>query len=370
MSWDIKRRITREVDIGGVKIGAFHPIAIQSMTTTDTRDVEGTVRQIEELAEIGCEIIRLAVPDIAAAKALYSVKKRASIPVVADIHFKHTLAIISIDSGADKIRINPGNIGDIDKVEEIVQKAQSVGIPIRIGVNHGSLEKDILRKHGRDNPEALVVSALRWIRFCEERDFHNIVVSIKSSDPEGLMVSNMRLASESDYAVHLGLTEAGPPLLGAVRSTVALAPLLREGIGDTIRISLSGDPKEEIRAARELLRSLGIRREGVKIVSCPTCGRLEVDLLRLVKRVETATVRIKSPMTIAVMGCTVNGPGEVAGADIGVIGGKGKLILTRQGKTVAVLPPDKFEKRLIEEIDDFAASRSKNGRNQSEQTPS
>jgi (E)-4-hydroxy-3-methylbut-2-enyl-diphosphate synthase len=357
---ELKRRISREVSIGGVKIGAFHPIAIQSMTTTDTRDVDSTVRQIDELTEFGCEIIRVAVPDEAASDALHYIRKNISIPLVADIHFKHELAIMSIDSGADKIRINPGNIGDADKVETVIEKAKSAGIPIRIGVNHGSLEKDLVRKFGRDNPEALVMSALRWIQFFEERDFHDIVVSIKSTDPDGLIESNTKLATECDYPIHLGLTEAGPPLLGAVRSTVALAPLLREGIGDTIRISLSGDPVAEIRTARELLRSLGIRKEGVKIISCPTCGRVEVDLLGLVERVEKATSRIKTPMTIAVMGCTVNGPGEVAGADIGVIGGKKKLILSRDGKSIATLPPDEFERRLMEEIDDFVKSRSEN----------
>lgn len=355
----VKRRISREVDIGGVKIGAFNPIAIQSMTTTDTRDVESTVAQIEQLAEIGCEIVRVAVPDTAAARALRSIKRRISIPLVADIHFKHTLAIMAVDSGADKIRINPGNIGDTERVEAVIRKAKSAGIPIRIGVNHGSLEKSILREYGRDNPDALVESALRWIRFCEDRGYNDIVVSIKSSDPDKLIASNMKLASECDYPIHLGLTEAGPPLLGAVRSTVALTPLLRDGIGDTVRISLSGDPREEIRAAKELLRALGIRREGVKIISCPTCGRLEVDLLKLVQLVEKATASVRASMTVAVMGCTVNGPGEVAGADIGVIGGKGKLILTRRGKTVAALAPDRFAKRLLEEIDDFLRSSSK-----------
>jgi len=361
---ELKRRISREVNIGGVKIGAFHPIAIQSMTTTDTRDVDSTVRQIDELAEIGCEIIRVAVPDKAAARAVRSIKKRISIPLVADIHFKHELAVMSVDSGADKIRINPGNIGDATRVEAVIEKAKSAGVPIRIGVNHGSLEKDLVSEFGRDNPEALVISALRWIQFFEERNFRDIVVSIKSTDPDGLIASNTRLASECDYPIHLGLTEAGPPLLGAVRSTVALAPLLREGIGDTIRISLTGDPSEEIRAAKELLRSLGIRKEGVKIISCPTCGRLEVDLLRLVERVEKATASIKTPMTIAVMGCTVNGPGEVAGADIGVIGGKNKLILSRDGKSIATLPPDQFERRLMEEIDDFVKSQSANSGSQ------
>jgi (E)-4-hydroxy-3-methylbut-2-enyl-diphosphate synthase len=354
---ELKRRISREVNIGGVRIGAFHPIAIQSMTTTDTRDVDGTVRQIDQLTEFGCEIIRVAVPDEAAAHALHDIRKQITIPLVADIHFKHELAIMSIDFGADKIRINPGNIGDGDKVDAVIAKAKSAGIPIRIGVNHGSLERDLVMEYGRDNPEALVMSALRWIQFFGERDFDDIVVSIKSTDPDGLITSNTKLAAECNYPIHLGLTEAGPPLLGAVRSTVALAPLLREGIGDTIRISLSGDPVEDIRTAKELLRSLGIRKEGVKIISCPTCGRVEVDLLGLVERVEKATARIKIPMTIAVMGCTVNGPGEVAGADIGVIGGKNKLILSRDGRSVATLPPDEFERRLMEEIDDFVKSR-------------
>ena len=353
ISPEIKRRISREVNIGGVKIGAFYPVAIQSMTTTDTRDIDDTVRQIDELAEIGCEIIRVAAPDEAAASAIAEIKKRISIPLVADIHFNHKLALMSIDSGADKIRINPGNIFSIEKVESIIEKAKSAGIPIRIGVNHGSLEKDLIKEYGRDNPEALVISAARWIEFFEQHDFHDIVISIKSTDPDGLIVSNRKLASECDYPIHLGLTEAGPPLIGAVRSTVALAPILRDGIGDTIRISLSGDPVYEIQTAKELLRSLGIRKEGVKIISCPTCGRLEVDLLKLVERVEKATAGIKTSMTIAVMGCTVNGPGEIAGSDIGVIGGKGKFILSRNGKTIATLPPDKLEKKLMEEIEDF-----------------
>jgi (E)-4-hydroxy-3-methylbut-2-enyl-diphosphate synthase len=355
---EVKRRICREVSIGGVKIGAFHPVAIQSMTTTDTRDVDSTARQINELSEIGCEIIRVAVPDRKAAEAIRSIRGMISIPLVADIHFRHELALVSIDCGADKIRINPGNIGSADKVEAVIRKAESAGVPIRIGVNHGSLEKDIVGELGRDNPKALVVSARRWMEFFEKRNFHDIVVSIKSTAPDDLIASNTELASQCDYPIHLGLTEAGPPLLGAVRSTVALAPLLREGIGDTIRISLSGDPVEEIRAAKELLRELGIRKEGVRIISCPTCGRLEVDLLRLIERVEKATTKIRTPMTIAVMGCTVNGPGEVAGADIGVIGGKDKLILSRRGKSVASLPPEEFESRLMEEIDDFVRSKS------------
>lgn len=350
---ELKRRISREVNIGGVKIGAFHPIAIQSMTNTDTRDIDATVRQIDQLTEYGCEIIRVAVPDETAARAVTEIKKRISIPLVADIHFKHKLALMSIDSGADKIRINPGNIANAEHVEDVIEKAKSAGIPIRIGVNHGSLEKDIVKDFGRDNPEALVKSALRWIEFFEQRDFREIVISIKSTDPDGLIESNRKLAEECDYPIHLGLTEAGPPLLGAVRSTVALAPLLSDGIGDTIRISLSGDPVEEIRAAKELLRALGIRKEGVKIISCPTCGRLEADLLSAVERVEKATAKIKIPMTIAVMGCTVNGPGEVAGADIGVIGGRNRLILSRNGKTIATLAPDELEKRLLQEIEDF-----------------
>jgi (E)-4-hydroxy-3-methylbut-2-enyl-diphosphate synthase len=293
------------------------------------------------------------VPDETAARAVAEIKKRIAIPLVADIHFKHKLALMSIESGADKIRINPGNITNTDHVEAVIEKAKSAGIPIRIGVNHGSLEKDIVRDLGRGNPEALVKSAHRWIEFFEQRDFREVVISIKSTDPDGLIESNRKLADECDYPIHLGLTEAGPPLLGAVRSTVALAPLLADGIGDTIRISLSGDPVEEIRAAKELLRALGIRKEGVKIISCPTCGRLETDLLTVVERVEKATAKIKTPMTIAVMGCTVNGPGEVAGADIGVIGGKNKLILSRSGKTIATLAPDELEKRLLEEIEDF-----------------
>lgn len=355
MSETIIRRKAREVRIGDVTVGGCNPIAIQSMTNTFTHDIDSTVRQIDELTEYGCEIVRVAVPDIDAAKAISRVRERITIPLVADIHFKAELALLSIDNGADKIRINPGNISKQADLDRIIGAAKDAGVAIRIGVNSGSLESDILAEYGRDNPEALVKSAVRWIDFFEEHEFEDVVVSIKSSNPDVLIESNRRLAAECDYPLHIGLTEAGPPLLGAIRSTLALAPLLQDGIGDTVRISLAGDPKEEIRAARELLRSLGIRDEGVRIIACPTCGRLEVDLLSLVERVERITASISKPMTIAVMGCTVNGPGEVMGADIGVIGGHEKMILSRNGKTVAAFKPDELEAALIREIEDFVA---------------
>jgi len=353
MNTVIVRRRARVVNIGTVPIGGCNPIAIQSMTNTFTHDVDATVRQIDELTEYGCEIVRVAVPDMQAANAIDRIRSMISIPLVADIHFKPDLAIASIDRGADKVRINTGNIAEPDNVAKIIERAKSAGIAIRIGINSGSLEKDLLEKYGRDNPMALIESAVRWIKFFEEHEFYNLVISIKSSDPNTLIESNRRLASKCDYPLHIGLTEAGPPLLGAIRSTVALAPLLQDGIGDTIRISLAGNPREEIRAARELLRSLGIRNEGVKIIACPTCGRLEVDLLSLVEKVERITASISTPMTIAVMGCTVNGPGEVMGADIGVIGGHDKMILSRRGKTVATVKPDQLEQVLVSEIEDF-----------------
>ncbi len=354
----VARRKSREVRIGEVTVGGCNPIAIQSMTNTYTHDIESTVQQIDELTEYGCEIVRVAVPDIDSAKAISRIRKRISIPLVADIHFKADLAIASIDNGADKIRINPGNIANRETLCGIIDRARSAGIAIRIGINTGSLERDILAEYGRDNPEALVKSAVRWIDFFEEHEFEDLVVSIKSSAPAVLIESNRKLAAECDYPLHIGLTEAGPPLLGAIRSTVALVPLLQAGIGDTVRISLAGDPIEEIRAARELLRSLGIRNEGVCIIACPTCGRLEVDLLSLVEKVERITASIRTPMTIAVMGCTVNGPGEVMGADIGVIGGHDKMILSRNGKTVAAFKPNELESALIREIEDFVYSSS------------
>ncbi|NQV13768.1 MAG: flavodoxin-dependent (E)-4-hydroxy-3-methylbut-2-enyl-diphosphate synthase [Parcubacteria group bacterium] len=347
-----KRKKTRKIAIGSVKIGGNLPVAIQSMCNTDTRDVKETVKQIKELEKAGCEIIRVAVPDMEAAKAIGEIKKYISIPLVADIHFDYKLALECADQGADKLRINPGNIGSDEKVKAVVDKAKEKNIPIRIGVNAGSLEKDILEKYkGEATAEGMVESAQRHIKILEDLDFHDIVVSLKASDVPRTIEAYELLSNQVDYPLHVGITEAGTVRSGTIKSAVGIGSLLSRGIGDTIRVSLTADPAEEVRVGWEILKSLGLRERGVEIISCPTCGRTEIDLIKLVQEVEEKTAHITQSLKIAVMGCVVNGPGEAREADIGVAGGKGQGVIFKKGEILKTVKEDKIADELMKEID-------------------
>jgi len=333
-----KRKKTKVVQIGTVKIGGNNPIAIQSMTNTDTRSKSKTVEQINNLERVGCEIIRVAVPDLNAAKNIQKIKKEINIPLVADIHYDYRLAIESVKQGADKIRINPGNIGERWKVEEIVKICKERKIPIRVGTNSGSLKEKYVEKFGGIKPEALVESAVEEIKILEDLDFELIVVSIKSSDVRTMVDANRIFSDEHDYPLHIGVTEAGPAGVGGeIYSAVGIGVILEDGIGDTIRVSLTGDPSNEVRVARNILSSLKLRKMGPRIISCPTCGRLEFDLEGFLKKVEKEMRNINAPITIAVMGCSVNGPGEAKEADIGVAGGKNAAVIFKKGKKIATV---------------------------------
>lgn len=330
-----KRKKTKVVKIGTLKIGGNNPIAIQSMTNTDTRNTKKTVAQIRKLEKEGCELVRVAVPDIAAAKNIKKIKSSIKIPLIADIHYDYALAIEAVNQGADKIRINPGNIGDKWKVEEIVKVCKEKNIPIRVGANAGSIKKKYIEKFGL-NAKALVKSVVDEIKILEKLNFDSIVASIKSSDVRTTIEANRMFSDKYNYPIHIGVTEAGPPGgRGEVYSAVGIGILLEEGIGDTIRVSLTGDPSNEVLAARNILNSLNLRKIGPRIISCPTCGRLQIDLENLLKKVEKETKNIVSPITIAVMGCSVNGPGEAKEADIGIAGGKGSAVIFKKGKKVA-----------------------------------
>ena len=345
------RKETNLIYVGKVPVGGRNPVVVQSMTKTDTADTKSTVRQIKSLESSGCEIIRLAVPDMNAAKALGTIKKSIQIPMIADIHFDWRLALEAVRQGVDGLRINPGNIGARWKIQEVVTAANDLGIPIRIGVNAGSLEKDLLEKYRHPLPEALVESAGRNIQILEGMDFTNIKVSLKASDVLRT-VESYRLFSER-YAcpLHIGISEAGPPSQGIIKSSVGLGILLHEGIGDTIRVSLTADPKEEVRVAYAILGSLGLRKRGVNIISCPTCGRTRIDLKGLVKKVESRIKKIDKPITVAVMGCIVNGPGEAREADFGIAGGNGRGILFRKGKIIRKVKEEELLDSLFREIE-------------------
>lgn len=348
----IQRRQTRQIRIGGIPIGAGAPITVQSMTNTDTRDVDKTVLQIKGLEDVGCEIIRVAVPDEEAAKTLGKIKQSIKIPLIADIHFNHRLALIALEQGVDGLRINPGNIGSKDRVREVVNEAKSRNVPIRIGVNSGSLEKELLEKYGKPSPEALVESALDHVKILEDLDFTDIKISVKASGVRDTISAYRLLSSRVDYPLHLGVTEAGTLLSGAVKSALGVGTLLQDGIGDTIRISLTADPVYEVRAAYEILASLGLRqRPFVEIVSCPTCGRLQIDLEGLVNRLEKRLEKIRAPLKIAVMGCVVNGPGEAREADIGVAGGNGKGMIIRKGEIIRTCREEEIEDELMKEVE-------------------
>ncbi len=353
----ITRKPTKQIKVGPVAIGGGAPIAVQSMTNTDTRDVEATVAQIRRLADAGCEIIRVAVPDLAAAEAIRPIRDRITIPLIADIHFDHRLAVAAMENGAQGIRINPGNIGGPEKLGKVVAAAKVHHVPIRVGINSGSVEKDILARHGHPTAEALVESAIRNIRLLENLHFFEQKISLKSSDTLTTVAAYRLLAGQCEYPLHLGVTEAGGLIAGTVKSSVALGMLLFEGIGDTFRISLTRDPIEEIRVSYELLRCLRIRERGPELISCPTCGRCQINLFGLAEKVEEHIQKIDTPLKIAVMGCVVNGPGEAKEADIGLAGGKGVGIIFKKGTLVQKVPEEHLLQVFLTEIDALAAEK-------------
>lgn len=342
-------RITRIVQIGNLKIGGGNPILVQSMCNTDTRDASNTVKQILDLEKAGCEIIRVAVPDMVAAKAIKKIKKNIHIPLVADIHFDYTLALESIKNGVDKVRINPGNIGKIENVQKVVDACKDKNIPVRIGINTGSLEKEAENKYGK-TAKAMVESALKHIQILEKLHFYNIVISMKASDIQRTIEAYRLLSQKVDYPLHLGITEAGTINTGTIKSAVGLGIMLNEGLGDTIRVSLTGDPIEEVYVGWEILKSLKLRNRGVNFISCPTCGRTEIDLIGLANKVEKALIGINKPITVAIMGCVVNGPGEAKEADIGVAGGHHQGVIFKKGKVLRTVPENKIYSELLKEI--------------------
>ncbi|UCD72463.1 MAG: flavodoxin-dependent (E)-4-hydroxy-3-methylbut-2-enyl-diphosphate synthase [Syntrophobacterales bacterium] len=351
MFGDMERKRTRQISIGGVKVGGDAPISVQSMTKTDTRDVDKTVAQIQRLEAAGCEIVRVAIPDKVACERFGEIRARIELPLVADIHFDHRLAIKAVERGADAIRINPGTIRGRRKIEDVVGIAKGRGIPIRIGINAGSLEKDLLRKYGGATPEAMVESALRSIHFMETLDFHEIKVSLKASDVIRTIEAYRLISREVDYPLHLGVTEAGTVIRGTIKSSIGIGLLLYEGIGDTLRVSLTGDPVEEVRVGFGILRALNLRQRGPDIISCPTCGRCEVDLIPMAEEVERRLSHLPEPIRVAVMGCVVNGPGEAREADVGIAGGRGVGLLFREGKVLSKYPQEELIQALIEEIE-------------------
>ena len=354
---DIRRK-TKEIKIGNISIGGKAPIAIQSMTNTDTHDREGTLAQIKALEKIGCDIVRITVPDTDAADTIPYLKEQGvSIPIVADIHFDYRVAIKCADVGVDKIRINPGNIGDDERVRAVCEACNRKNIPIRIGVNSGSLEKEILAKYGAPTPEALCESALYHAALLEKYDFYNTVISIKASNPYGMIEANRLLAQRCDYPLHLGVTEAGSKDMGSIKSAIGIGALLCAGIGDTVRVSLTDTPTEEIHAAKKIMRALNISgQSGMDIVSCPTCGRTKIDLIPLVaefeKRAESEGL-LDIPVKVAIMGCVVNGPGEAREADVGIAGGKGEAVLIKKGEIIKKIPEADIVCTLIEEVKKF-----------------
>jgi len=351
------RRETRSVQVGNLEIGSAHPIWVQSMTSTDTEDVAGTLDQINRLVTAGCEIIRVTVNNDAAADALPAIRAACSVPLVADIHFTHRLALRSIEAGVDKVRLNPGNIGSLERMREVVAAAADANVALRIGVNSGSVEADLLDKYGYPCPEALVASAMRHCNTVEDMGFSNFVVSLKSTDTKTVLRANRLFAEQTDIPLHLGVTEAGRPGYGSLKSAVGLGSLLLEGIGDTIRVSLTGDPVSEIPVAFDILKAAGARVTSPELISCPTCGRIEIDLDELMDKLEERLGGETCPVKIAVLGCVVNGPGEAREADIGIAGGGGKGILYRNGEQVRVVPESEMVDALYEEIQAWKAER-------------
>ncbi|WP_066635278.1 flavodoxin-dependent (E)-4-hydroxy-3-methylbut-2-enyl-diphosphate synthase [Desulfolucanica intricata] len=346
----MKRRKTNSIWIGKVQIGGDAPVSVQSMTNTDTRDIQSTVAQINELSSNGCEIIRVAVPDEEAAAALKEIKKQIVIPLIADIHFNYRLALEAIKAGVDGLRINPGNIGSKEKVAAVVEAAKDRHVPIRIGVNAGSLEKELLAKYGQITPEAMVESALKHIHILENLNFTDIKISLKASDIPLMLEAYRLLAREVKYPFHVGVTEAGTLRSGIVKSAVGIGALLAEGIGDTIRVSLTGDPLHEVKIGYDILKSLGLRQRGIQFISCPTCGRTQIDLIRIANEVEERLQFVDKPIKVAVMGCAVNGPGEAAEADVGIAGGKGMGLLFKKGKVIRQVKEEELVEVLIQEV--------------------
>ena len=355
MNYNEIRRKTRKIKVGSLTLGGDSPILIQSMTNTDTHNAKATIEQIRALEALGCDIARITVPDVSAANTVYKIKDAGvKIPIVADIHFDYKIALRCAEVGVDKIRINPGNIGDEDRIRAVCRACKEKNIPIRIGVNSGSLEKRTLEKFGAPTPEALAESALYNVSLLEKYDFYNTVISIKASNPRSMILANRLVAERTDYPLHLGVTEAGSKDMGSIKSAVGIGALLCDGIGDTLRVSLTDDPTEEIEAAKKILNAVGVEgQSGLEIVSCPTCGRTKIDLISLVHSFEDAVKKEKLsdvPIKVAIMGCVVNGPGEAREADIGIAGGIGEALLFKKGKTVCKIDEDKIVETLIEEV--------------------
>ena len=346
----MERKKTREIQIGNRVIGGNHPILIQSMTNTKTEDVAATVDQIRRLTAAGCDIIRVAVPTMEAAEAITEIKKQIEIPLVADIHFDYRLAIAAMEHGADKIRINPGNIGSVDRVRAVVDVAKERNIPIRVGVNSGSLEKDLVEKYHGVTAEGIVESALDKVRMIEDMGYRNLVISIKSSDVMMCVKAHEQIAEKTDYPLHVGITESGTIISGNIKSSIGLGLILSQGIGDTIRVSLTGDPLEEIKSAKLILKTLGLRKGGIEVVSCPTCGRTRIDLIGLANQVENMVADIPLDIKVAVMGCVVNGPGEAKEADIGIAGGVGEGLIIKHGVVDRKVPEDQLLSELRKEL--------------------
>lgn len=353
----MERKKTKRLNVGAVAVGGGAPVSVQSMTNTDTRDARATAEQIKKLRLAGCDIVRVAVPDMEAARAVYEIKRETDMPVVADIHFDYRLALEAVSAGADKIRINPGNIGAPERVKAVAQACGSKGIPIRVGINGGSLEKALLAKYGGVTPQALVESALGQIRLLNRFDFDDICVSIKASSVPVTVEANLLMSQQADYPLHLGVTEAGTPRMGLLKSAAGIGGLLCMGIGDTIRVSLTADPAEEAEAGISLLKAVGLRKGGVELISCPTCGRCRVHMLPLVKQVEERLKDIPDSLTVAVMGCEVNGPGEASHADAGIACGEGGGLIFRGGRIVGRYPMDALVDGLMEQIENIRKER-------------
>ncbi|MFC7060648.1 flavodoxin-dependent (E)-4-hydroxy-3-methylbut-2-enyl-diphosphate synthase [Halobacillus seohaensis] len=361
------RKDTRPVKVGDLTIGGADQVVIQSMTTTKTHDVEATVAEILRLEEAGCQVVRVACPDDRAADAIPEIKKRINIPLVVDIHFDYKKALKAIEGGADKIRINPGNIGKREKVEAVVEAAKAKGIPIRIGVNAGSLERHIIEKYGYPTADGMVESALHHIKILEDLDFHNIIVSLKASDVKLAIEAYEKAAEAISYPLHLGITEAGTLFAGTVKSAAGLGAILSKGIGNTLRVSLSADPVEEVKVAKELLKSYGLASNAATLISCPTCGRIEIDLISIANEVEEYIQSIKAPIKVAVLGCAVNGPGEAREADIGIAGARGEGLLFRHGEIIRKVPEDIMVDELKKEVDKLAEEHYEKERKEKEE---
>ena len=353
LNYPMQRRKSKTVKIRETIIGGGFPIAIQSMTNSDTRDVVATVKQINQLTDAGCEIVRLSVLNSDAVDKLKEIRDQVDIPLVADIHFQYKYALKAIESGFDKIRINPGNIGAEWKVREVTKAAKDAEVPIRIGVNSGSLPKDVLKKYGHDDPRAFTEAALREIAVLEDMDFTDIVISVKSSSTTTSFWAYHMLAQKCEYPLHIGITEAGTLDTGTVKSAVGIGAILLTGIGDTLRVSLSADPVHEIKVAKQILKSCALKDDGVEIIACPTCGRCQIDMIPLAESIEAKTRHLKSPLTVAVMGCVVNGPGEAKAADIGIAGGDGKGIIIKKGKIIKTIKEEELEQALLDEIEEM-----------------